>query len=283
MNSGPFFVEKRFFINIPVMLGTLKSPKQNMAEESIQNNESLQDGDYNQHYNAFIHLAAHDLQSPLRKLSVLTEKLTSKFQYVQDKEVEQYKNRINACIAEMKSLVEGFTELAVAIPGNMQPGSCDLDEIIKKLVQENASPVDRIEVEFTGDLPVIEGDKTQLRMAFKKILENAWKFQHAEQENKITIKCGALGEKEKKQFELNEEDVYYKIIVADNGVGFDNAEAERIFHPMVRLHGKSEFPGNGLGLALVKKIIENHKGVVSAEASPGKGTRIMLILPKNHN
>ena len=69
--------------------------------------------------------------------------------------------------------------------------------------------------------------------------------------------------------------------MSDNGIGFDPEDAEKIFQPLVRLHGKAGFPGNGLGLALVKKIADNHKGIVYAEGQPGEGARFILIIPEN--
>jgi light-regulated signal transduction histidine kinase (bacteriophytochrome) len=255
-----------------------------MADEDVEMNtgNTVKQDKFRQQYSAFIEMAAHDLQSPLRKLGVLTDRLTATCKEKAGDEVNEYTQRIHACLSEMKSLVEGFTELAAAIPETLHYEVCDLEKIVKQLLQEFSAQVKekKATVQFET-LPITRADKIQMQLLFKKLLENMFLFSKKDVPMEISIQSEGLTDPEKKQLQLPEYKSYFKIELTDNGMGFDADDAERIFQPLVRLHGKSSFPGNGLGLALVKKIAENHKGLVYAEGSPGNGARFILIIPEN--
>jgi len=253
-----------------------------MQADKINTDDSFLADKYKQQYTSFIEMAAHDLRAPLRKLGVLTDRLTSRYKDYTGEDVEEYTNRIHACIVEIQSLVEGFAELAAAIPETLHYENCDLEQIVKRIIQEYSSLVkEKQAVIRIVSLPVTRGDKTQLKLLFKKLLENMFLFSKQGCPLHIEIKSEGLADPEKKQFHLPEHKSYFKIQLCDNGIGFDPEDAEKIFQPLVRLHGKSGFPGNGLGLALVKKIAENHKGIVYAEGQPGEGARFILIIPEN--
>lgn len=240
--------------------------------------------EFEEHYTQFINLAVHDLQAPVRKLGVLTDGLIAKFSIGEDKNVQRYSERIHSCISEIQSLVAGFKELAEAIPENMLLESCDVGEIVNSILHDFSLLIkEKKAVITTGTLPVIQGDKRQLTLIFKELLENSFRFNDPLIPLKIDISCEQPDISEIKDFTLSENKSYYKIRLADNGIGMDPEEKKRIFQPLVRLHGKSTFRGNGLGLAIVKKIISNHHGVVYAGDYDNAGTQIILIIPENHN
>jgi signal transduction histidine kinase len=115
---------------------------------------------------------------------------------------------------------------------------------------------------------------------FKNLIENAAKFRKREGKAAINIRSEELAKDEQSHLKLPAGERYYKITVEDNGIGFDQQWAQKIFEPFVRLHGKSEFPGNGLGLAISKRIAENHKGIIYAESQKDIGSRFIVILPQ---
>lgn len=255
-----------------------------MQDEKTNTKDIFPVDTYRQQYSRFIEMAAHDLQAPLRKLGVLTDMLTNKYKSVKDDEVDQYTRRIHTCIENMRSLIEGFTELAEAIPETMHFENCDTAKVIKRILEESTSQIKIKEADIRiGEMPVIQGDKIQLRLLFKNLLENSFRFSKPGSPLKIDISSDILPGSEKKRFHLNEKKSYYKICVEDNGMGMKPGDIEKIFFPLIRLHGKAEFPGNGLGLALVKKIMENHKGIVYAESTQDKGVSIILIIPENQD
>ncbi len=254
-----------------------KDVERNKAVHTVSENN------YRDLYANFIATAAHDLQAPLRKLEVLTDRLLAKYKPSPTEEVEQYTNRIHTCIGAMRSLVDGFTELAAAVPAEMQDELCDLEQIIKRIWQESASLIKEKEAGISlVNIPGIMGDKSQLRLLFKKLLENSFKFSRQDIPLKITINSEKLPGTEQQDLHLPENILYYKISMDDNGIGFNPEDSGNIFQPLVRLHGKAAFAGNGLGLALVKRIADNHQGRVYAEKNNEGGARIILVLPENH-
>lgn len=233
-----------------------------------------------QQYMAFLSMTTHDLLAPLRKLGVLTERLTQKFEGAADEETRQYTSRIHTCIDEMRSIVNGFLQIAEAIPENMEKERIDTSEITDQVLQEKSNEIKERKASILAKgLPELEGDRKQIGTLFKEIIENALVFSKKDLPLKLEISAAELSPEEKESMGMKGK-VYWKFIFKDNGIGFKNEEAELIFEPTVRLHGKSGYPGNGLGLTLVKKIVANHRGCVFAESGED-GSRFIVILPKN--
>ena len=201
---------------------TLKAPDMENEKMDMVRGEARQDL-FREQYNNFISMAAHDLQSPLRKLSVLADRLTQKYAAIQDEEIGQYTKRMQASISELQKLVDGFTELAAAIPGNMDPEDLDLNMIIKQLMLENSARIKEKHAEFTiQTLPVIKGDKKQIRTFCKEILDNALKFTKEGIPVRIEIHAEEADPSELSKWNLKGKQ-YTKISFSDNGIGFDPA------------------------------------------------------------
>ncbi|MBO9635102.1 MAG: PAS domain-containing sensor histidine kinase, partial [Chitinophagaceae bacterium] len=98
---------------------------------------------------------------------------------------------------------------------------------------------------------------------------------------RISINSNKLSREEKETLKLRSNRNFYKFVVSDNGIGFEEIYAERIFQLFQRLHGKAEYPGSGIGLAICRRIADNHAGMISASSSPGKGARFTIILPES--
>jgi signal transduction histidine kinase len=127
---------------------------------------------------------------------------------------------------------------------------------------------------------VLQGDSEQYELLFKNLLSNAIRFCKKDKLPIIEIRSESLSTEEIKRFNLGEHKIYYRITIKDNGIGFGEEYSEIIFNPFVRLNGKSEYPGNGIGLSICKKIVENHHGIIYAEGDENSGARIVLILPQ---
>ncbi|TMI69894.1 MAG: hypothetical protein E6H09_17850 [Bacteroidetes bacterium] len=240
---------------------------------------------YEREYVDFIDLAAHELDAPLRKLSLLTERLTDKFEAVgQNKDLSTYIDRINNCVHDMQATVESLTVLSKITSEKREHQSCNLDTILRTVLEELRVRIEtqKAVVEILSPLPEIEGNAAQLALLFKHIIENAIKFRKENTLTEINIQTSLAGAGEKGQTRVPGDKVYYEIEVSDNGIGFNNDNAEKIFRPFVRLNGKSKFPGSGVGLAICKKIMENHHGVIYADSKEDQGTRFVLLLPQTH-
>ena len=178
-------------------------------------------------------------------------------------------------------MIDGLSLLAdvtALVPKN---DTCSIDEIVREIIEELLSQEqDRKNVTITSPLPLLQGSRTQYRQLFKNLLKNAILFGKSGTISAIEIRAEELPVDEKKYFDLPDNSSYFKITIADNGIGFRQEYAEKIFQPFVRLHGKSEYPGHGIGLAICKKIVSNHQGIIYAEGNTNEGARFMLILPQ---
>lgn len=235
---------------------------------------------YRKEYAEFIDLAVHELDAPLRKLSVWFDKISSSNHL--NEEDAKYFPRINVCIAEMRSLINGLSTLSALNTAHREIVECDLNALVDKVVKEY--PVLQEARAFErGALPVLCGDPEQYEMLFRSLLDNAIRFQKKGDHPRIKIKVSLLPEEEGPAFLLKQDTTYYKIVVLDEGIGFKSQFAADIFKPFVRLQGRSEYPGNGIGLALCKKIVENHEGFIYAEGVENGGASFILILPHSLN
>jgi hypothetical protein len=121
-------------------------------------------------------------------------------------------------------------------------------------------------------LPTINGDERQLRQLFHNLISNALKYNKPGEAPVVTIHCTiADGSGEHKK--------YFQVEVSDNGIGFNPEYTEKIFQVFYRLHGRSEYPGTGVGLSIAKKVVENHGGQIHAESIPGEGAKFKILFP----
>ena len=238
--------------------------------------------EYKQMYNELVEIAAHDLKAPLRKLAVFTDRLTAKFSTPGKEEVNEYVHRIHSCINEMNELIDSLTEYAGLKAGSMSIGKCELTLINEKVFNQLRSAIteDETNLEIAA-LPEIEADENQLVLLFQNLLENALKFRRPGVLLNIKIFSEVVTNDEKNKYQLDEKGEYYKISIKDNGIGFKQEYAERIFHPLVRLNGKSSYPGNGLGLAMCERIVTNHKGIMYGESNE-EGSQFSIIFPEKN-
>jgi len=251
-----------------------------MEDGKNQNASGAETTDEEKFYD-FVEAAAHDLQAPLRKLSVLIERVFTKNESHFDENAKEYIDRIEACIGEMRSLIDGFMDLAKSNTLATQKGRCDLNDIAREITQSM-----REEIEFgkvivdVQDLPILHGNKIQYAQLFRNLLENAIKFRKLNTTSRIQVTAKPSTEQEKELFGLEPKKKYFTIEVCDNGIGFEQQNAQKIFEPFVRLHPKSEYTGNGLGLFICKKIVAGHHGIIYAMPNEKEGARFVLILPE---
>lgn len=186
------------------------------------------ENDYKQLYIDFIDIAAHDLQAPLRKIGVLTERLTSKFKDINNPEADEYVRRIQGCIEDMRLLIDGLGELANVIPEKSKYVSCNLNGLLQKVVQEFDPKIQSMSATITvNDLPIVKGDAVQLRQLFRQIIQNALRFVRKDVPAVVDIRFHTVDDTEKIRRQLDRKKNYYLIEVADNGIGFNPEDAEK--------------------------------------------------------
>ena len=180
----------------------------------------------------------------------------------------------------MRNLIDNLLEFSRVARGSDNFILTDLnrmlDEVLSELelkIEETGASIDR------SPLPELTVNPSQIKQLFNNLLHNALKFIRKDVLPVISIHCEPVRPEEKFRHKLKPHIAYHRITVSDNGIGFDAQYTEKIFQIFQRLHGKSDYPGSGIGLAICRKIADNHKGVIFAESEPGKGSRFSIILP----
>jgi signal transduction histidine kinase len=225
----------------------------------------------NQELEQFAYVASHDLQEPLRKVQTFSERLSKKYAHVLDDDGKLYIERMQDASGRMRVLIQDLLSYSRVKSAGQELLAVDLNEVVCGVVADLEIRLEqsggRVELET---LPVIQGDPLQMRQVFQNLIGNALKFKKPDVAPVVKVSSHEISKD------------LFEITVIDNGIGFDNKYAERVFEVFQRLHGRSEYEGTGMGLAIVRKIIERHKGTICAESESGKGTSFILKLSGIH-
>lgn len=229
----------------------------------------------------FAYVASHDMQEPLRKLITFSERLTTKFKDILQDEGQMYLNRIVAATDNMRLLIDNLLDFSRISRTGEAFESTNLDDVLRKVLSDLEISIEEKQAGIKADnLPVIEAQRPQMNQLFTNILSNALKFRKPSVPPVITIKSQTVSSEEMIKLGLRSGIRYFKINFADNGIGFEQEYADSIFQIFQRLHGKAEYPGSGIGLAICKKIVEYHNGLIYAQGQLGEGAVITVILPE---
>lgn len=215
---------------------------------------------------SFSYSVSHDLRTPLRGISGFSQALLEDYADKLDDTGRDYTRRIRAACVRMSALIDDILKLSRVSRSKLTISDVDLSAMalsIANRLRERAR--DRqIEFDIAPDM-VVRGDERMLRIALENLLDNAWKFSSAR--SKATVEFARTGE--------NGDTSYY---VRDNGDGFDMTYVDKLFKPFQRLHTEAEFPGTGIGLATVARVIDRHGGKVWAESELGHGTTVHFTI-----
>ncbi|MBC7904856.1 MAG: PAS domain-containing protein [Gemmatimonadaceae bacterium] len=263
------------------IVGTTRDVSQ-LREYEQQLERKLRDLDRsNKELEEFAYVASHDLQEPLRKVTTFGERLKVKCENELGEEGRMYLKRMLTSAENMRLLIENLLEYSRVTRITRAFETIELNTVVSEVRTELELKVEEAKTIITpSELPEIEGDAGQLRQLFNNLISNSIKFRKQDVVNEIKITSTVLSDEEKDRLQLPMEKLYYRIQLEDNGIGFEEEYAEKIFQIFQRLHGKSEYPGTGIGLAICKRIVDNHHGVIFAENVPRKGARFTVILPE---
>jgi signal transduction histidine kinase len=255
--------------------GSLKAEiaERKLAEEKLQQFAARLEAS-NRELTDFAYVASHDLQEPLRKIQAFGDRLHSKFAATLGETGKDYLKRMSDAASRMQTLIIDLLQFS-RVTTKAQPFTpVDLNEIARGVLSDLEVRIEqtkgRVEVDH---LPQIDADALQMRQLFQNLIGNALKFRKHDTLPVIRITGAMRNGSTPPRLEL---------VVADNGIGFEQKHADRIFVIFQRLHGRSEFEGTGIGLAICKKIVERHGGSIQATSAPGDGATFTISLPVKH-
>ena len=235
---------------------------QQLVENNFQLKNTIEELD------RFAYVASHDLQEPLRKILVFSDKIQTKYRDAVDKELHRSLEKIVKASERMQSLINDLLRFSRGASGSEDFVFISLNGLMNEVLADMEIDIEKSAAQVQVDpLPEVWGIPSQMRQLFQNLISNGIKFRKAGIVPRIHIYSQSNG--------LN----HYRIIVQDNGIGFDSKYAEEIFTVFKRLHSYHEFEGSGVGLSICKKIIERHNGMIRAESIPGDGSKFIIDLP----
>ncbi len=260
----------------------LNSKLEERTKEVEQKNTELER--INKELQSFVFVASHDLQEPLRKIQTFTRMIEKKEKSVFSQMTNDYFVRIQSATERMQILIEDLLNYSQANIKDQKFQMTDLNEIARSVHDDFKELLEDKKASLAiGKLPSMKVIPFQVRQVFHNLISNAIKYSSSERLPCIKISCEVLNRKQLEGFTLNGAENFCHISVADNGIGFENQYNEKIFEMFQRLHGKGEYSGTGIGLAIVKKIIENHHGAIRASSILNEGTTFHIYLPATTN
>ncbi|BAY46050.1 multi-sensor signal transduction histidine kinase [Scytonema sp. HK-05] len=221
----------------------------------------------NQELEAFSYTISHDLRSPLRSIIGFSELLQMKYNNQLDEQGKQYLNRVSTSAKGLNTQIDAMLSLHKLTQVELKRETVDLSNMVQEILS-NIKAVEanrQVETHVAQGLTV-NGDPVLLRVMLENLLSNAWKYSAKVEQPRIEFAV---------KKETNNSSVFY---VRDNGAGFDMKRANKLFRPFQRLHSDNEFPGTGVGLASVQRIIHKHGGRIWVEAAVGRGATFYFTI-----
>ncbi len=236
----------------------------------------------NQDLEQFAYVASHDLQEPLRKIRAFGDRLAARYEDKLDEVGAEYITRMQQASARMQKLIEDLLSFSRISSGHEQFTRVDLTAVVNEVVDDIEGQILR-EKAKVGVKPIAEinGDRGQIRRLFQNLISNAIKFHKPGALPVVEISGDVISSNEaEKEFGFSlTEPAYVRIVVKDNGIGFDEKYSEKIFNIFQRLQGRAEYEGTGIGLAICRKIMSNHRGYIRAQSVINQGSEFILIFP----
>jgi PAS domain S-box-containing protein len=268
---------------LSIIVADLTAQKETQLQLQLKNEqlETLNQAliDSNHDLQQFASVASHDLQEPLRKIQVFSKFLKDRSFTELSEQSKAYVEKIILSSQRMKVLIVDILNYSRLSADNEHIETIDLQTLVEEIVDDFDLKITEKKAKVDlGPLPVVEGNRGQLRQVFYNLISNALKFSHPDKVCQISISTKDFNAREL-GLSLTDEDQCCRIIVKDNGIGFDEQFAHSIFNLFEKLNSNSAFEGSGIGLAIAKKIIDKHHGLIIARSSAGEGAEFNIVLP----
>jgi PAS domain S-box-containing protein len=269
--------------SMSIILTDLTSQKEAQKQLTL-NNAQLEESNHaleasNHDLQQFASVASHDLQEPLRKIQVFSSLMKEKHENELTAESKKYLEKIIDSSKRMKSLVIDILNYSALSSHTNQFDYIDLKELLLELLEDFELIIQEKKALINvGYLPCVDVNRGQIRQVFQNIISNALKFSRPDEKPMITISAKRISEKSFSSAD-QEDGPFCLISIRDNGIGFDEKYVSNIFALFERLNSKDKYEGTGIGLAIAKKIIDKHNGLITARSKEGEGAEFIIILP----
>lgn len=283
-DAGP----RHFLLNARQIVGNGGSPLVLLAIEDVSLRRSFESERQqllsrlqaaNRELQEFAQVASHDLQEPLRKIQAFGDRLRIDAWEVISPESRSYLDRMLSASVRMQSLINDLLTFARLDSREPKFSPVDLQDIVFEAIEDLEGSIDRSSdsIEIPSRLHVIHADASQMRQLFQNLIGNALKYRKPGAPARISITSKTVS-----GLKSCPKGPCVQMCIADNGIGFDEKYLDRIFNMFQRLHGRHEYEGTGVGLAVCRKIADRHGGFITATSTPGVGATFIVTLPINH-
>ncbi len=240
------------------------------SDELARSNRELED---------FAFVASHDLQEPLRKIQTFSERLHSQFGEELPPKAQDYVHRMDSAAKRMSKLIKDLLAFSRINTKEQQLSMVDLNTVLESVLEDFSEAINDAGTSVTtAKLPTIQADFVQMQQLLYNLMGNAIKFSAKSPSPTVSISVSLA----QSLPAVIDEDYaplrWFKLVIADNGIGFDPSLSAQIFQPFHRFHGKSEYSGTGIGLAICRRIIERHSGAIVVHSEPNVGSQFSLYL-----
>jgi len=244
-----------------------------LNKELVENVAKLESA--NKALDQFAFMASHDLQEPLRKIRTFSDLIFLKYKDVGSSEAGEYLVRIQKAAERMQQLIKDLLSFSATGYDADDFVKVDLNELVNDVISNMHETEPKVQVKITTDtLPSLYANPGLMKPLFANLIGNAVKYRKKDVETHIQVRWD-----QQSQMSNGNSPRYYRILVEDNGIGFDQKYAEEIFEMFRRIHPGKEYEGTGIGLALCKKIVEKHGGFISAKSKVNQGSVFTISLP----
>ncbi len=223
----------------------------------------------NKELEQFVYIASHDLQEPLRKVRSFGDRLSQMIAGHENERARDYVRRMQNAAGRMQRLIEDLLKFSrVSRKERIEFQQVKMNDVLREVLDNMSDTIKRTEAEIhIPDLPEIRANRTQMIQLMQNLISNG-------------IKYAKPGERAVVVLTYKDEMKYHLFEVKDEGIGFDQAYADKIFKIFERLHGRHVYEGTGIGLAICERIVENHHGSIRAESQPEEGAKFTVSIPK---
>lgn len=245
---------------------------QKQTEDQLKN-LALKLSQSNRELESFAYIASHDLQEPLRKVRIFGDRLKTKYANVLDETGVDYIARMQRAAERMNNLIENLLSFSRVAGRGQVLSEVNLNGVVEQVINDLETLIEETatQIDCMG-LPTLEADSAQMTRLFQNLITNSIKYRRSDVPPRITIQAHLYKE-------VWQTSSQCEIRITDNGIGFDNQQAERIFGLFQRLHGVAQFEGTGIGLSICRRIVERHNGSIRAVGRPNEGAMFIITLP----